>query len=75
MFGHPNSQVLAATAAKYVFYTKNDLHLCSNCAISKARQKNLHNLTAHPSTELGGRIIINFQCPETPVMEELIFGF
>jgi hypothetical protein len=38
MFGHPNSQVLAATAAKYGFQTKNGLHVCSNCAISKAKQ-------------------------------------
>jgi hypothetical protein len=31
MFGHPNSQVLAATAAKYGFHTNNYLHVCFNC--------------------------------------------
>jgi hypothetical protein len=56
MFDHPNSQVLAATAGKYGFHTKNDLHVCFNSAISKAKQKNLHKLTAHPSIELGGRL-------------------
>jgi hypothetical protein len=45
MFGHPNSQVLAATAAKYGFQTKNDLHVCSICAISKEKKG-----TAHLST-------------------------
>jgi hypothetical protein len=61
MFGHPNSQVLAATAAKYGFHTKNYLHVCSNCAISKAKQKYLHNLTANPSLELEGRNITSVQ--------------
>jgi hypothetical protein len=59
MFGHPNSQVLEATAVKYGFHIKNDLHVCSNCAISKAKQKNQHKLTANPSTDLGGRINID----------------
>jgi hypothetical protein len=59
MFGHPNSQVLATTAAKYGFHTKNYLHVCSNCAISKAKQKNLNKLTAIPSMELKGRIKID----------------
>jgi hypothetical protein len=52
-------QVLAATAAKYGFHTKNELHVCSNCAISKPKHKNLHKLTANPSMELGGRIYID----------------
>jgi hypothetical protein len=38
MFGHPNSQVVAATAANYGFKTKNTLAVCSNCAIAKAKQ-------------------------------------
>jgi hypothetical protein len=38
LFGHPNSQVLSATAQKYGFQTKNTLQVCPNCAISKARQ-------------------------------------
>jgi hypothetical protein len=59
MYGHPNSQVLAATAAQYGFHNKNNLHVCSNCAISKAKHKNLHKLAAHPSTELEGRINID----------------
>jgi hypothetical protein len=59
MFGHPNSQVLAATAAEYGFHTKNDLRVCSNCAISKVKQMNLHKLTAHLTMELGGRIDID----------------
>jgi transposase InsO family protein len=59
MFGHPNSQVLAATAAKYGLHTKNDLHFCSNCAISKSKQKNKHKLIANPSMELRGRINID----------------
>jgi hypothetical protein len=59
MFGHPNSHVLEATATKYGSHTKNDRHVCSNCAISKAKQKNLHKLTASPSMELGGRINID----------------
>jgi hypothetical protein len=58
MFGHPNSQVLSATEQKYGFKTKNTLHVCSNCAISKAKQKNLNNITSHPSTEIGGKINI-----------------
>jgi hypothetical protein len=40
MFGHPNSQVLAATVSKYGFKTKNTLeHTCPNCAICKAKQR------------------------------------
>jgi hypothetical protein len=61
MLCHPNSQVLAATAAKYGFHTKNDLLVCSNCAISKAKQKTLHKRTANTSTELGGRNISSVQ--------------
>jgi hypothetical protein len=52
MFGHH-------VPAKYGFHTKNDLHVCSNCAISKAKQKNLHKLTANLSMELGGRTNID----------------
>jgi hypothetical protein len=40
MFGHPNLQVLAATASKYGFKTTNKLDVCSNCAVAKAKQKN-----------------------------------
>jgi hypothetical protein len=50
MFGHPNSQVLAATASKYGFKTKNKLDVCSNCAVPKAKQKNLSKTNSHPST-------------------------
>jgi hypothetical protein len=57
--GHPNSQVLAATAAKYGFKTNNTLAVCSNCADAKAKQKNLNKTNSHPSTKLGGRININ----------------
>jgi hypothetical protein len=56
VFGHPSSQILAATAAKYGF---NNCHVCSNCAIIKAKQKNLHKLTAHLSRKLGRRINID----------------
>jgi lipopolysaccharide biosynthesis regulator YciM len=35
MFGHLNSQALPATAAKCGFKTKNDLYVCSNCAIRR----------------------------------------
>jgi hypothetical protein len=59
MFGHPNSQVLAATPAKYGFKTKNTLAVCSNCAVIKAKQKNLNKTYSNPSTELGGRINID----------------
>jgi hypothetical protein len=39
MFGHPNSQVLAATVSKYSFKSKNTLeHTCPNCAICKAKK-------------------------------------
>jgi hypothetical protein len=58
-FGHPNSQALAATAANFGFHTKYDLHVRSNCAISKVKEKNIHKLTANLSTELGGRIHID----------------
>jgi hypothetical protein len=59
IFGHPILQVLAATAAKFAFKTKNALQVCSNCALSKAKQKILDKLIAHPSMELGGRMNIN----------------
>jgi hypothetical protein len=58
IFGHPNSQVLSATAHKYGLKTKNTLNVCSNCAISKAKQKDLNQTTSHPSTEIGGKINI-----------------
>jgi hypothetical protein len=51
IFGHTNCQVLYATAQKYGFKTKNTLNVCSNCAISKAKQKKLNQITSHPSTE------------------------
>jgi hypothetical protein len=58
MFGHPNSQVLAATVSKYGFKTKNTLeHTCHNCAICKAKQKNLN--------KLGGRINIDISSLQT----------
>jgi hypothetical protein len=67
MFGHPNSQVLAATVSKYGFKTKNTLeHTCPNCAICKAKQKNLNKLNSNPSTELGGRINIDISSVQTP---------
>jgi hypothetical protein len=59
MFGHPNSQVLAATAAKYGHKTKNTLAVCSNCAVAKAKEKILNKTNSNASTELGGRININ----------------
>jgi hypothetical protein len=67
MFGHPNSQVLAATISKYGFKTKNTLeHTCPNCAICKAKQKNLNKLNLNPSTELDGRINIDITSVQTP---------
>jgi hypothetical protein len=51
IFGHLNAQVLSATAQKYGFKSKNTLNVCSNCAISKAKHKNLKHTTSHPSTE------------------------
>jgi hypothetical protein len=69
MFGHPNAQVLAATAAKYGFHTKNDLHFCSNCAIREEKHTNLHKLTAHPSTELGGSINIDISSVQNTIYE------
>jgi hypothetical protein len=59
IFGHPNSLILSATAQKYGFKTKHTLQVCPNCAISKAKQKNLHQITTHPSTEIGGMINID----------------
>jgi hypothetical protein len=59
MFGHPNSQVLPTTAAKYCFHTKNELQFFSHWAICKLKQKKLLKQTAPPSTELGGSIIID----------------
>jgi hypothetical protein len=48
MFGHPNSQVLAATVSNYGSKTKNKLeHTCPNCAICKAKQKNLNKLNSN----------------------------
>jgi hypothetical protein len=52
MFGHPKLQFLAATAARYGFQTKNELYFCSNCAVSKSKQKNLNKLNSHLSMEL-----------------------
>jgi hypothetical protein len=67
LFGHPNSQVLAATVSKYDFNTKNTLeHNCPNCAICKAKQKNLNKFNSNPSAELGGRINIDISSVETP---------
>jgi hypothetical protein len=59
MFGHPKSQVLGAKAAEYGFTTKNTLTFCSNCAVVKAKQKNLNKTNSNPSTELGRRIYID----------------
>jgi hypothetical protein len=59
IFGHTNSQVVAATAAKYGFKTENTLHVCSNCAINKDKQ--LTKLNLHPSSKPGGRIISSVQ--------------
>jgi hypothetical protein len=40
MFGHPNSEVLAATVTKYGLHTKNTLeHTCPKCAIITAKQR------------------------------------
>jgi hypothetical protein len=61
-FGHRNSQVLAATDAKYGFQSKNDLDICSNCA-SKLR---IH---------WEGELILKFPVSRTQIMEELIIGF
>jgi hypothetical protein len=67
MFGHPNSQVLAATVSKYGFITKNTLeHTCPNCAICKVKQKNPNKLTSTLSNELGGRINIDISSVQTP---------
>jgi hypothetical protein len=75
MFVHPESQVLSAIAAKNGFRTKIELHACSNCAISKAKQKSLHKLTAHKSTNWEGELLLIVPVSRTPVVEELIFGF
>jgi hypothetical protein len=56
LLGHPDSQVLSATAQKYGFQT---IQVCTNCAISKAKQKSFHQITTHPSTEIGGKINID----------------
>jgi ribosomal protein L31 len=67
MFGHPNSQALAATVSKDGFKTKNTLeYTCPNCDICKAKQMNLNNLNLNPSTELGGRINIDISSVQTP---------
>jgi len=66
LFGHPNAQVLSATAQKYGFKTKNTLQVCPNCAISKAKQKNLHQITTNPSTEIGGKINIDISSVLNP---------
>jgi hypothetical protein len=59
VFSHPNSQVLAARAAKYGFKTKNTLAVFSNCVVAKAKQKNLNKTNLNLSTVMGGRINID----------------
>jgi hypothetical protein len=56
IFGHSNTKVLSATAQEYGFKSKKSLHVCPNCAISKAKQKHMNQTTSHPSTEIGGKI-------------------
>jgi hypothetical protein len=39
--------------------TNNTLHVSPNSAISKSKQKNLNQITSHPSTEIFGKINID----------------
>jgi hypothetical protein len=75
MFGYPNLQVVAATAAKYGFKTKNALLNCSNCAISKSKQKNLNNLTAHCPRNCDVELTSIFPESRAPVLVDKFYGF
>jgi hypothetical protein len=66
LFGHPNSKILSAIAQKYGFKTKTIRQVCPNCAISKAKHKNLHQITTNPSFEIGGKIIIDISSVLNP---------
>jgi hypothetical protein len=63
MFGHPNSQVLAATVSKYGFNTKNTLeYTCPNCARQFRRKKSIHQKYQRTNYN----IKFEFTAPGTP---------
>jgi hypothetical protein len=59
LLGHFNSHLLAETTQKDFYKTKNNLHDCSKCALSKEKQKDLNKLTACLSKDFRGRINID----------------
>ena len=59
ILGHANNQVIHATCHKYGIKHTNELQVCPNCAIAKAKQKNLPQRAEPKSTVKGERINID----------------
>jgi hypothetical protein len=54
--GHAHKRIIQATCDKYNLQTKNNLTVCPNCAIAKAKQTDLNRRSEPRSTEKGDRI-------------------
>jgi hypothetical protein len=75
MFGHPNSQVLAATAAKYGFHTKSDFMFAPTVPSAKLNRITYTNILLIRHWSWEGELVLIFPASRIHVMEEQFFGF
>ena len=57
--GHPNMVYTLETAKKYGWETFGEWRVCEDCAICKAKQKNVIKITKHPSNIPGERLYLD----------------
>ena len=62
--GHPNEQITRATAKAFGIKLTGKFQKCEDCAIAKARQKNVKKVPSKKAKNAGGRICLDISSPE-----------
>ena len=63
--GHPNLIYTLETAKKYGEETFGEWKVCEDCAICKAKQKNVTKITRHPTNIPGERLYLDLSSVQT----------
>jgi len=72
--GHPGEERLKATGEQLGLQLTGNLIPCEDCALGKARQKNVAKVNAHRSVTPGKRLYIDLSGIKVKVREEASFG-
>ena len=62
--GHPNEQITRTTAKVFGIKLTSKFQKCEDCAIAKARQKNVKKIPSKKAKHPGGQINLDVSSPE-----------